>query len=625
MEHRFGVKDLFLFLLIGALIALVIMAMVQYDRQYEQVLLVKEKQAELTRDLVAIRQQLAQGVVAVGPGGGQPSTAPHRPSKDAFYLVRDAEKKPDFARGDWFIDNFGSRIGKITPVVSQDVYQNWVEYNVCESLAWRDPYSLEFLPRLATHWEVSPDGLHMRFFLRRGVTFSDGEPFTADDVVWTFNWIKNPAVAAARHRSYLEKLKEVRKVDDYTVDFTFSEFYFQNFSYVAGGDVSVLPEHFYSKFSPDEFNERTGLLMGTGPYRLENPESWTPGQPVELVRNDRYWGPPGTFDRIVFRDIEEDAAEMVAFGNQEIDHVHAQPEPFHQMRQDKRILAMSNHYSYPSVFTGYRYCAWNQVRRQDGKEFPTFFADKRVRQAMTMLLDRQRIVDEIAFGLGTVATGPFAPFSRQYALDVKAWPFDPDRGKSLLREAGLYDRNGDGVIESADGKPFRFTVTYVSTVVAWQKIALFIKDSMARAGIVVEFDPVDWPVLLKKMTQGDFDAVCLAWSGVVETDPYQIFHSSQIKDQGDNRTGYRNPELDKLIEKARTTVDESERMKLWNQCHRILHEDQPYTFIFNRNELRFVNKRITNLERSKLGLNYEHLNGGNIPWYVPKQHQRYTK
>jgi peptide/nickel transport system substrate-binding protein len=624
MENRFGIKDLFLFLLIAALVVVVVMAMVQFDRQYQQVMEIRDKQEEITRDLGRIRQQLAQGVVAVNNGGASvPTTGPTAPGLDAFHLVREAEKKPEFSRGDWFVDNTGIKVGKLTPLISTDIYQSWVEYQVCDSLAWRDPYSLDFLPRLASKWDISPDGLVMRFYLRRDATFSDGEPLTAEDVVWTFNWIQNPAVAAARHRSYLEKLKEVKKVDDFTVEFRFSEFYYLNFAYVAA-DLTILPKHFYSKFTPDQFNEKTGLLMGSGPYRLANPENWTPGQPIELFRNDRYWGTPPTFDRIIFKEVEEDAAEMVVFGNQEIDHIHAQPEPYQQMLKDPRILAISSHYSYPSVFTGYRYCAWNQVRRKDGQEYKTFFADKRVRQAMTMLLDRQRIVDEIAFGLGNVATGPFAPFSPQSAPDVKPWPFDPEKAKALLKDAGFADRNGDGVIESPDGKPFRFTVMYSGTTVAWQKIALFMKDSMAKAGIVVEFDPSDWSVLLRKMTQGDYDAVCLAWSGTVESDPYQIFHSSQIKDQGDNRTAYANPELDKLIEKARTTLDEGERMKMWNQVHRILHEDQPYTFLFNRNELRFINKRIQNIETSKLGLNFEHLNGGLMPWYVPQAQQRYT-
>src|SRR5215210_7871948 len=146
MENRFGIKDLFLFLLVGGLIVLVVMAMIQFDRQYEQVVGIKSKQDELTRDVIAIRNQLAQGVVSVGSVPGQ--AAPAAANKDdVFRLVREAEKKPDFSRGDWFIDSFGTKIGRLTPHTSSDIYQKWVEYQVMDSLAVTDPYTLEPAPR----------------------------------------------------------------------------------------------------------------------------------------------------------------------------------------------------------------------------------------------------------------------------------------------------------------------------------------------------------------------------------------------------------------------------------------------------------------------------------------------
>ena len=622
MENRFGIKDLFLFLLLGGLIVAVVLAMKQFDRQYKLVLGIQNKQDELTRDVVAIRNQLAQGVVAVGGPGGS-TTAPAQNPNDVFRLVREAEKKPDFARGDWFIDSFGTKIGRLTPHTSSDVYQKWVEYQVMETLTTTDPDTLEPAPRLATHWEISPDGLVMKFFLRRGVTFSDGAPMTADDVVFSFDWIRNPAVNAARTRAYLTKLKGVKKIDDYTVEFTFSEYYYQNFEYAGGIDVPVMPKHFYSKFTPDQYNEMTGLLMGSGPYKLKSPD-WTPGQAIELVRNERYWGVPPTFDRIVYREIENEATEMVMFGNQELDQVHCAPDVFKRMTEDKRLTEVGTPYSYRSPFRGYSYCGWNQRRNRNGKPEVTFFADKRVRLAMTMLLDRQRIVSEINYGLAEVATGPFAVGVGQTDPNVKPWPFDVDRAKSLLREAGLEDRNGDGVIESPDGKPFRFQITYPSGVAIWDKNVLFMKDAYAKAGIVAEPDRTDWPVLVNRLNTSDFDAICLAWSTTPETDPYQMFHSSQTKDQGDNRTGYVSPECDAAIEKARTTVDREERLKGWQAVHRILHEDQPYTFISIRNELRFISNRVKNIESSKIGLNFEDLNGGMIPWYVPRTQQRYS-
>jgi peptide/nickel transport system substrate-binding protein len=624
MENRFGIKDLFLFILLGGLITAVVMAMVQFDRQYKHVLAIKNKQDELTRDVIAIRNQLAQGVMAVGSSPSQQGTPGSASKNDVFRLVREAAKKPDFARGDWFVDSFGTKIGRLTPHIATDIYQKWVEYQVMEGLTSMDPYTLQPVPRLATHWEISPDGLVMKFFLRRGVTFSDGTPVTADDVVFSYDLVRNPAINAERTRAYLTKLKDVKKIDDYTVEFTFSEFYYQNFEYAAGVDVPVMPKHFYSKFTPDEFNEKTGLLMGSGPYKLESPDGWTPGQPIELVRNDRYWGEPGTFDKIIYREIEAEATEMVMFGNQELDQVHCAPDTFKRMSEDPRLTEVGNAFSYNSPFRGYTYCGWNQRRINNGKEEPTFFADKRVRLAMTLLLDRERICNEMMYGLATVPSGPFARGTGQSDPDIKPWPFDVERGTALLREAGFEDRNGNGVLESADGKEFRFKITYPSGVAVWDKVALYMKDAYARAGIVAEPDRIDWPVLVNRLNTSDFDAICLGWSTTPESDPYQVFHSSQMKGQGDNRTGYSNPELDAVIEKARTTVDRAERMKGWHAVHRILHDDQPYTFLTLRNELRFINKRVANVELSKLGLNYEELNGGMIPWYVPQARQRYT-
>jgi peptide/nickel transport system substrate-binding protein len=132
-------------------------------------------------------------------------------------------------------------------------------------------------------------------------------------------------------------------------------------------------------------------------------------------------------------------------------------------------------------------------------------------------------------------------------------------------------------------------------------------------------------VLVDRLNKSDFDAAMLGWSSVPESDPYQIFHSSQIGDSGDNRTHYVNKDLDKLIDQARRTMDVDARMKLWNEVHKILHEDQPYTFITNRPYLRLMNKRVKNVEKAAVGLNWEYLNGGTIPWYVPLNEQRYTQ
>jgi peptide/nickel transport system substrate-binding protein len=621
MENRFGIKDLFLFLLLAGLIVVVVLAMTQFDRQYQQVLTIKQQNDELTRDIVGIKRQLAEGVTAVATANG--ATRPAGPKVDAFFHLRKAEQRPDFARGDWLIENFGTKLGKLTPLIATDIYQRWVESQVLEGMVDRDPYTLEYVPRLASRWDVSEDGLRMTFYLRRGVEFSDGRPLTADDVVFTFNWIRNPAVNAQRSRAYMDKLKDVRKIDDHTVEFTFTEFYYLNFE-TAGGN-GIMPAHFYGRYTPDQFNEKTGLLMGSGPYKLENPDSWTPGQQVVIVRNVRYWGVPPTFNRIVFKEVQGEATEMVLYGNQEHDVIRPLPDPYVKLTTDPRVMAFSNAMEYDDIYRGYTYVAWNQVRKRDGQDATTLFADKRVRQAMTLMLDRERVAKEIWLGYATVATGPFSPNGKQADQTVKPWPYDPARGKALLAEAGFADRNGDGVIDLPDGKPFRFTLIYPSGNETVEKMVLLMKDNFTRGGVIMEPERVDWPVLVNKLNLSDFEAVTLGFSSSPESDPHQVFHSSQIAGQGDNRTSYTNPELDAVIEKARTTVSEDERMKLWNQVHRILHEDQPYTFMLNRKALRLFNNRINNIERAKIGLNFEYLNGGMIPWYVPSGQQKYTQ
>lgn len=629
MENRFGVKDFFLFLVLSVLIVLVILAIWQYDRQWDEIQKIKEQNTSLAGDVGRIKRQLSDGLtLAPGTGPASPEgeliTGTGRDgTSNPFYLLEEAQEQPEFTRGDWFVDNFGAKVGKLTPLVSTDVYQSWTEALVSDALVYRDPFTLEFIPMLSRGWTESDDGLRYTFKLRDGITFSNGEPFTADDVVFTFDWIRNPDVDAPRTRAYLDKLESVEAVDSTTVEFTFSEPYFLNFETVAL--MPVMSEAFYSQYTPAQFNDSVGLLIGTGPYMLESPTNWTPGSGVTLVRNPRYWGEPPAPDRIIFREIEEESVTNVLFGNQELDNLRTTPEQFDRLVADQRIMSLGRPFNYTSPYSGYRYIGWNQVRRSGGQERPTKFANPKVRRALTMLINREQMAEELFRGYATVASGPFAPSGPQSNPDIEPWPYDPDQARELLAEAGWRDRNNDGTLEDERGEPFRFTLTYPSGSEAYEKMILFFRDNFARGGVIMDAEPLQWSVLVEKLNQSDFDAIILGWSGSIESDPYQIFHSDQIKDGGDNRTAYSNSELDELIEQARTTMDPDERMKLWHQVHQILHEDQPYTFLHNQQALRIISNRVQNVEESEVGLNYENLNGGVLPWYIPQDQQKYSQ
>ncbi|HSI33222.1 MAG: ABC transporter substrate-binding protein [Phycisphaerae bacterium] len=657
MENRFGVKDLFMFGLMVVLIVMVGLSMRQFDRQWQDVQEIKKQNSQLTSEVATIRSQIESGAVTVGGGNAAgPRALPAR-EMPVFAGLVGAEQKPDFSRGDWLIDNFGTKVGRLTPLVSSDLYQQWIESRVCECLATRDPDKLDFVPLLAESWEIkdysdkfeayaaplrkrglspeqfteeikkdpkAPLALEIVFKIRRGVTFSDGTPLTAEDVKFTFDWIMNPDVNAARARAYMTNFKEAVVDNSHQVTFRFTEPTFNTFETI--GTQVILSKKFYSRFTPQQYNDKVGLLIGTGPYRLSDPENWGPGRGVELVRNERYWGIKPTFDRLIWRELEDESAEIVTFGNGEMDIFACQPEQYEKLLKDERIVKMSQHLQYPSPLNGYTYIGWNQKRKDTaGVERPTPFADKRVRQAMTLLIDRERIAKEVYLGYATVASGPFDPASPQTDPAVKPWPYDEAKAKALLAQAGFADKNGDGVIDGPDGKPFRFKLSYPSGSATYQRVVFFLKDSFAKAGVTMEPEPLDWPVLIDRLKKSQFDSCSLGWGGVVESDPYQIFHSSQIAGEGDNRTAYANKDLDAQIELARRTVDDAKRMELWHAVHRTLHDDQPYTFLFNRPSLVFINGRVKNVGVTKLGLNYLRLYPNPSPWYVPRAAQRYTK
>ena len=611
MESRFGFKDLFLFLLLIVLIVVVVLAMVQYDRQWEQIQQTKAMVSQQTSDLSRIRSLLERG------GGGSVSSQPTTQSATSmagFESILAAQAMPGYAAGDNVVSRFGVVPDKLTPLISTDAYSADVQGYVLDSLCDRDPNTFKWLPRVALSWTISPDGLTIDFILRRGVTFSDGSDLTADDVVFTYDQIRNPKIEAPRARSSLDKLGTVTAVDPYHVRFVFKEPYFQSFDVAAG--TQVLSRKFYSEYTPQQFNGSTGLLMGSGPYRLEDPTGWKPepGKPVQLVRNERYWGPTPTFNKLVWRVIEEPSSAAISFGNGELDVFGPTPDQYDKLLADPAVTARTHHFDLQVPNAGFRYIGWNEKQGRDGK--PSLFADARVRRAMTMLIDRQAICKTILKGYASPISGPFSDLTPQGDPSIKPFPYDPAAAEKLLDEAG-FTKRGDQLV-SPDGMPFTFKLTYPSKSADARRMVSFIRDACVPAGILVQPDPAEWSIMLKRIDDRNYDAITLGWTGGIEFDAYQIFDSSQIAGTGDDFVQYKNPACDAAIEQARATVDEAKRMPLWHQVQKILHEDQPYTFLVVSHELAFVVDRLHNVEPTKTGLNPP------LEWFVPVGQQKYT-
>ena len=621
MEKRFTFKDFFLFAFLSLLFVTLLIAMYMVDRQWAEMARMQSTMREQAEDIRALRglvngldQRIRSSSVVAGSEGQGSDGVPA-----AFKRAHQAEQTQGYQRGDWLVNSFGTGLKTITPLVSSDAYAAEVQSYIQESLLTRDPETLEWLGLIAKSWQVSDDGLTFTFQLRDDVKFSDGVALTADDVAFTFAFIQNPKIAAPRERAVYDKIASVKATGKYEVMFQFKEPYFDSLA-MAGG-MGILPRHFYESYlkTPETFNQSKGLLLGSGPYRLADPKGWTPDQGlVELQRNPRYWGPQPSFDRLLWKVIQNDAARLTTFRNGEIDAYGARPREYQTLRDDKDLSARTQHFEYMSPTAGYSYIGWNQKR--NGKS--TRFADKRVRQAMTYLTDIERINKEIMLGYAETAVSPFSPRSKQHDVSLTARGFDLDKAKQLLKEAGYADRNKDGVLEDAKGKPFEFELVFFQDNEDTKRMVLFLKDLYARAGVALIPKPTEWSVMIDLINKRDFDAITLGWTSGVETDIYQIFHSKQIEGGGDNFVNYKNVELDKLIDQARGTVDEAKRMPLWQQAERIMHEDQPYTFLMRRKSLVFIDKRIQNLQITNLGLNL-----GSVPVevFVPEGQHKYKQ
>lgn len=608
-------------LLLLALV-MILLAMYMVDRQWAKMASIEHIVSEQAQDLRNLRtlmsnldQRVQSGGVTVNAGD------PARGIPDAFQRAYAARQMENYATGGWLIQAFGTGLKTITPLVSSDVYAAQVQNFVLESLLTRNPETLAFEGLLAEdNWEVTDGGLTFTFNLRQGIRFSDGHELDASDVAFSFAFIMNESIAAPRERAYFEKIDHVTATDQYQIVFRFKEPYFD--SLALAGNMPVLAQHFYERYleQPERFNQSKGLLFGSGPYRLRDPESWTPDQGlVELEHNPRYWAPvQPPFERLLWKVIENESARLATFRNGEIDTYDARPREYQRLLKDQSLTERTQHFSYMSPTAGYTYIGWNQERNGQ----PTRFADQRVRQAMTYLTDRERIIKEIWQGYAEPAVSPFSPRSPQHDPNLTPRPFDLEKAKALLAEAGYEDRDGDRVLEGPEGEPFEFELVFFQDNEDTKRMALLLKDLYARAGILLQPKPTEWSVMLDLLNQKDFDAITLGWSSGVETDIFQMFHSTQSIAGGDNFISYENPRLDQLIKEARATVEEDRRMPLWHACERILYQDQPYTFLIRRETLAFIDARIQNLEITNLGLN---LNTVPMEIFVPGPLQKYGK
>lgn len=470
---------------------------------------------------------------------------------------------------------------------------------------------------LAERWENSADNRVTTFHLRKNVRWHDGKPFTADDVLFTYEAIRDDTVDAIALRSSFEKVARVEKVDAFTVKVTWKEPYAPG---LAAWNFHILPKHAYGypKGKGAELNKSALNFkpLGTGPFRFAE---WKRGERIVLEANPDYFLGRPPLDRVVFKVIPQSQTLLAAYQTGQLDLTSISAEQWKQLKNDAAFLKGSSVFEFTT--RQFYYVGWNM----DGSN--PFFGDRRVRQAMTYALNRKGIVEKVLDGHGALASGPFSLGGWESDPKVAPYPYDPAKAASLLEAAGWKDANGDGVREKG-GTPFSFECLVPAEVEMFARWLEIFQQDLKRVGVSMSIRKLEYGTFLDRTHRHQFQAYLSGWGLGDDPDPFSLLHSSQAKllpsgvGEGQNDVSYKNPEADRLIEEEQRVYAQAERQKIFWRLHSLLAEEQPHTYLLVDTQMAAVKNRFQNVRVSRAGYGLFTWYPSLVRWWVPKEMQK---
>ena len=614
MQNRSFLTPILLFLCLIVLAVIGAGVVTAIDRQRFQTEALTKAVAELSERI----DQIAAGGIAVASSGGASALSGESPAGNVEFYDKNAEP------GGRFIGAITSDTGNMNMIINNDATVSDFWGLTCDSLAERHYKDIDrFVPRMAESWTLSDDKLTYRIKLRKGILWHDfTDPETgkkwenvevkADDFKFYVDVIKDETVNAAPMRSYLADLKQINVINDYEFEVVWER------PYILSEEITLslmpLPRHFYhayeGPFDGAKFNDdhvRNRMIVGCGPYQFD---SWEKGKRVVFKRFEKFYGKRlgimPALKTVVYELIQHPNTRLQALRSRTLDADSLTTEQWVNNTDTAEFKegGFLRKMRLPSM--SYSYIGLNLAN--------PLFQDRNVRVALSHLVDRKRIIRDVYYDLVRPVSGPFFVDSRANDPSIEPYEFDVEKAKKMLADAGWKDTDGDGVLDK-DGKPFVFTVIYANSSTTDQKLLPILKEDFARAGVKLEILSLEWSVMLERIDKRQFDAVRLAWRMSVSNDPYQLWHSDNLKiEASSNFISFANPEADRLIMEIRTCFDLDKRTELYHRFHRLIHEEEPYLFLVSPYDLFVINKRYRNVVEYPLGI-YQNT------FWVPKAEQ----
>ncbi|HEX2095512.1 MAG TPA: ABC transporter substrate-binding protein [Longimicrobiaceae bacterium] len=457
---------------------------------------------------------------------------------------------------------------------------------------------------LAWHWEyVGPDSTAIRYRMRSGLRWSDGQPITARDVVWTYDMVRDPRVASPR-QDYTENIDSVRAENDSTVVFHFKR---RNPEMLYHSGLPIAPRHAFEGANPAEFrthprlaNPGNGNLVVSGPFMIG---SWARGQQVVLVPNPHFPVRPN-LDQIVIRVIPDPTTRLVELQTEKVDFTR--PIPHDQI---PRLRQQTPHIRFErEQKRNYDYIAYNPRRVEA-------FADPEIRRALGLAIDVPAIIRALRMEEYSVpGSGPYAPIFRDLydPQRMRPLPYDTAQARRILESKGWRDTDGDGILDR-NGRPFRFTLVTNTGNQRRTDVQQIVQQQLRRIGVDVQLQQIEFNTFQDRLINKNFEAALGNWGVGLSADLSELWG----EDSPFNFVSYRNPEVTRLFEQALSQPTSELANPYWRQAAELIARDQPYTWLYYFDQVDGVNNRLKGMKIDTFG-SYQNA----WEWWIPRDQQR---